>query len=45
LPGESGMEQRFRLESEGVKFSGSRVFMAECEFKFVKAKPPKKKAK
>ena len=36
LPGESGMEQRFRLESEGVKFSGSRVRMAECEFKFLK---------
>ena len=35
LPGEAGMEQRFRLEAEGVKFSGSRVRMAECEFKFV----------
>jgi methylated-DNA-protein-cysteine methyltransferase-like protein len=46
LPGESGMEQRFRLESEGVKFSGSRVRMAECEFKFVKAsKPPKRQRK
>jgi methylated-DNA-protein-cysteine methyltransferase-like protein len=39
LPGEAGMEQRFRLESEGVKFSGSRVRMAECEFKFVKKSP------
>jgi methylated-DNA-protein-cysteine methyltransferase related protein len=51
LPGEQGMEQRFRLESEGVKFSGSRVRMAESEFKFLKKsqKPrkqhPKKKPK
>jgi len=51
LPGEAGMEQRFRLEAEGVKFSGSRVRMAECEFKFVKklqkprTQPRKKKSK
>ena len=38
LPGESGMEQRFRLESEGVHFSGSRVRMAEHEFLFGKRK-------
>jgi methylated-DNA-protein-cysteine methyltransferase related protein len=36
LPGEAGMEQRFRLEAEGVLFSGSRVRMAECEFHFKK---------
>jgi methylated-DNA-protein-cysteine methyltransferase related protein len=36
LPGEHGLEQRFRLESEGVKFSGKRVRMKECEFKFGK---------
>ena len=28
------MEQRFRLQAEGVLFSGSRVRMSECEFKF-----------
>jgi methylated-DNA-protein-cysteine methyltransferase-like protein len=27
LPAEGGMEQRFRLESEGVQFSGLRVDM------------------
>ncbi len=27
LPGENGMEQRFRLEAEGVQFSGLRVDM------------------
>jgi methylated-DNA-protein-cysteine methyltransferase-like protein len=27
LPGENGLEQRFRLESEGVVFHGSRVWM------------------
>jgi methylated-DNA-protein-cysteine methyltransferase related protein len=34
LPGEHGLEQRFRLEAEGVKFSGKKVRMKECEFKF-----------
>ena len=37
LPGEFGMEQRFRLEAEGVRFSGRRVRMAEHEFKFKNA--------
>jgi methylated-DNA-protein-cysteine methyltransferase related protein len=37
LPGERGLEQRFRLEAEGVKFSGKKVRMKECEFKFRKA--------
>src|SRR5947207_6166187 len=40
LPGEAGMEQRFRLQSEGVLFSGRRVRMAECEFKFPKKSSP-----
>jgi methylated-DNA-protein-cysteine methyltransferase related protein len=40
LPGEHGLDQRFRLEMEGVKFSGRKVRMAEFEFKF-----PKKRAK
>ena len=34
LPGERGLEQRFRLEAEGVKFSGRKVRMKECEFRF-----------
>jgi methylated-DNA-protein-cysteine methyltransferase-like protein len=31
LPGESGLEQRMRLEQEGVAFSGSRVVMERHE--------------
>lgn len=38
LPGEQGLEQRFRLEAEGVKFSGKRVRMKEFEFKFKRGK-------
>jgi methylated-DNA-protein-cysteine methyltransferase-like protein len=38
LPGERGLEQRFRLEAEGVKFSGKKVRMKECEFEFRKAR-------
>ena len=38
LPGERGLEQRFRLEAEGVKFSGKKVRMKEFEFKFGKGK-------
>lgn len=38
LPGEKGLEQRFRLEAEGVKFSGKKVRMKEFEFKFRKSK-------
>ncbi|HSM79923.1 MAG TPA: MGMT family protein, partial [Bryobacteraceae bacterium] len=34
LPGEAGFEQRFRLEAEGVQFSGRRVRMDEFEFHF-----------
>ncbi len=45
LPGEHGFDQRMRLESEGVKFSGSRVRMSECEFKFANAGARKKSAK
>ena len=45
LPGEHGLDQRFRLEMEGVKFSGRKVRMAEFEFKFPKKKTIKKKKK
>lgn len=34
LRGESALEQRFRLESEGVRFRGRRVNMQEHEFRF-----------
>ena len=34
IPGEGGLDQRFRLEMEGVKFTGKKVRMAEFEFKF-----------
>ena len=46
IPGEGGLDQRFRLEMEGVKFSGRKVRMAEFEFKFPKkrAKPAKRKS-
>ena len=45
IPGEHGLDQRFRLEMEGVKFSGKKVRMAEFEFKFAKKAKPKKTAK
>lgn len=32
LPGESGLEQRFRLQGEGVEFRGIRVDMAKHEW-------------
>ncbi len=32
LPGESGLEQRFRLQTEGVEFRGNRVDMAKHEW-------------
>ncbi|MCU1331197.1 MAG: Methylated-DNA-(protein)-cysteine S-methyltransferase binding protein [Candidatus Angelobacter sp.] len=44
IPGEGGLDQRFRLEMEGVKFSGKKVRMAEFEFKF-RAQPKKKTVK
>ena len=34
LPGESGMEQRIRLEAEGIQFRNGKVRMKEHEFKF-----------
>jgi methylated-DNA-protein-cysteine methyltransferase related protein len=47
IPGEGGLDQRFRLEMEGVKFSGRKVRMADYEFLFpnVKNSRAKKKAK
>ena len=44
LPGENGMEQRFRLEAEGVRFSGLRVDMDEHQWTpFKKKKSPRRK--
>jgi methylated-DNA-protein-cysteine methyltransferase-like protein len=37
LRGESGLEQRFRLEAEGVRFRGKKVDMKVHEFQFPKA--------
>jgi methylated-DNA-protein-cysteine methyltransferase related protein len=37
LRGDSAMEQRLRLESEGVTFRGRRVDMKQHEFKFPRA--------
>ena len=34
LRGESALEQRFRLEAEGVRFRGRRVDMKQFEFRF-----------
>jgi methylated-DNA-protein-cysteine methyltransferase-like protein len=34
LTGDSAMEQRFRLEAEGVRFRGRRVDMRACEWRF-----------
>ncbi|HEY7353499.1 MAG TPA: MGMT family protein [Terriglobales bacterium] len=36
LRGENGMEQRFRLEAENVRFRGRKVDMKAHEFKFGK---------
>jgi methylated-DNA-protein-cysteine methyltransferase-like protein len=38
LTGDSAMEQRFRLEAEGVRFRGRRVDMKVHEFKTPRAK-------
>lgn len=36
MPGEFALEQRFRLESEGVRFRGKRVDMRNFEHRFGK---------
>jgi methylated-DNA-protein-cysteine methyltransferase-like protein len=37
LRGDSAIEQRFRLEAEGVRFRGRKVDMKAHEFKFARA--------
>jgi methylated-DNA-protein-cysteine methyltransferase-like protein len=34
LRGDSAIEQRLRLEAEGVRFGGRKVDLKQCEFKF-----------
>ncbi len=45
LPGESGLEQRLRLETEGVAFRSGRVWMEKHRHLFEEKKPapPKRK--
>lgn len=43
LPGESGAEQRFRLQMEGVAFRGSKVDLKRHEFHFPKRKSGSRK--
>jgi methylated-DNA-protein-cysteine methyltransferase-like protein len=44
LRGHQAMEQRFRLEMEGVRFRGQRIDMTAHEFAFAK-KPRRKSTK
>lgn len=41
LPGANGLEQRLRLEAEGVMFHGSRVWMEKHQHRFepVRSRP------
>ena len=45
LPGEAGLEQRLRLQSEGVEFRGGTVWMEGHEFRFGRAPRPRRKKK
>jgi methylated-DNA-protein-cysteine methyltransferase-like protein len=38
LPGESGLEQRFRLAAEGITFAGQRVRMDLHQHQFLKGR-------
>jgi methylated-DNA-protein-cysteine methyltransferase-like protein len=44
LPGENGLEQRTRLETEGVAFRAGRVWMEEHQFQFDGGKKASKRA-
>lgn len=41
LTGDSAIEQRLRLEAEGVRFRGRRVDMKQCEFESATARRQK----
>jgi hypothetical protein len=45
LPGPAGMEQRIRLESEGVTFRGQRVYMEEHSWDWGRGDKERQKAK
>jgi alkylated DNA nucleotide flippase Atl1 len=45
LRGDSAIEQRLRLQAEGVRFRGRRVDMKLCEFKFAGMIAAKQRAK
>ena len=45
LRGEAGLEQRFRLQAEGVAFDGPRVRMRDHEFRFPRRKRAAKRRK
>jgi methylated-DNA-protein-cysteine methyltransferase related protein len=45
VPRDYAVEQRFRLESEGVIFRGRRVDMKRFEFQFPGGKRPRKKSR
>jgi methylated-DNA-protein-cysteine methyltransferase related protein len=45
LRGDSAIEQRLRLEAEGVRFRGRRVDMKLCEFKFAGMTAAKQRSK
>ena len=45
LRGDSGLEQRLRLEAEGVTFRGRRVDMKQHEFKSARSATKKKRTK
>jgi methylated-DNA-protein-cysteine methyltransferase-like protein len=36
LRGDSAIEQRLRLEAEGIRFRGRKVDMKQCEYKFAR---------
>jgi methylated-DNA-protein-cysteine methyltransferase-like protein len=38
LRGDAAIEQRLRLEAEGVRFRGRKIDMKQCEFKFQRPK-------
>ena len=44
LPGENGLEQRMRLETEGIMFRAGRVWMDEHQFQFDGGKKTAKRA-
>jgi len=45
LPGELGFEQRFLLETEGVRFRGRRVDLLGFEYKFKAARKIRRKSR